>query len=205
MTELENKLFKIRKSLGLTQEELSKKVGHNSRQYISDIEQGKTKPSFEFIMKLKEMYYNKKRVELDLDALFDENISSSQISSYTKVHDSIYDLVPYYDEIQPAEYIEKDLESNIDVVDTSIAINIFLGSSLFADVITSLTNTINYLKIINYYKEKLQNTPHSKQEPISRKIKKYKNQFNKNKRYLYANLIMQAEGILQESKKPAND
>ena len=138
-------------NLNITQEELSKKVGHNSRQYISDIEQGKTKPSFEFTMKLKEMYYNKKRVELDLDALFDENISSSQISSYTKVHDSIYDLVPYYDEIQPAEYIEKNLESNIDVVDTSIAINIFLGSSLFADVITSLTNTINYLKIINRF------------------------------------------------------
>ena len=48
--EIGDKIKSLRKIMGLSQDELTKKVGYKSRQFIADIKNNKTKPSCDFVM-----------------------------------------------------------------------------------------------------------------------------------------------------------
>ena len=151
--EIGDKIKSLRKIMGLSQDELTKKVGYKSRQFIADIENNKTKPSFDFVMtfalifkkltKLPFSFVNLANPAKDYKAVFESKFTEKSSINYDLINTEIADKFQNNETIARSEFVIEDL----------------LGSDTFAYLINHIVDHLNYGFYKKYLKQQIEDNP----------------------------------------------
>ena len=151
--EIGDKIKSLRKVMGLSQDELTKKVGYKSRQFIADIENNKTKPSFDFVMTFALLFKKMTKLPFSFGAL------ANPKQDYKAVFESKFAEKSYIDyDLINTEVADK-FQNNETIARSDVVIENLLGSDIFADLINHIVDYLNYGFYKKYLKQQIEDNP----------------------------------------------
>ncbi len=151
--EIGDKIKSLRKVMGLSQDELTKKVGYKSRQFIADIENNKTKPSFDFVMTFALIFKKLTKLPFNLYAL------ANPQKDYKAVFESKFAEKSYIDYDLINTEIADKFQNNETIARSDVVIENLLGSDIFPDLINHIVDYINYGFYKKYLKQQIEDNP----------------------------------------------